>query len=523
MKTCFHFLLISILWTSCAAAQKTRTVPPRKGESRNLKMFNGKSLDGWAADEAVWSIENAELIARGSADGKVKTQLITEVPFSDFRMTIEFQAQGAQAGIGFWKSANKTDGQNNSINGHVVQFAPQMAIALSGRTVQAGSKAGNAAIKTEDWNRLEILAQGNRIRAAVNGEIVADWLDPKPAEIETGPISINFAAESAEQHIRFRALRLETFPKIPKLATLGIDQRIAEAEIQPLDFDVDPNARDLWSSNSKIVIPDELLWPFIDAEHGLTTMGIRVEESNAFHAILEKARLANLRELRKAAREFVDIRRNAKGNEPYKDRDTKDFKTFVDLFGNPEAYHGKPVTLTGHIRKLIRIPAAENAYNISGYYEAWLYDPNSQKHPTVILATSLDKDLIKLQGADIEVDHVTATGYFVKNMGYQAQKQHRFAPLLIAQQIELVRRVKADPFALTESAKWILIVFACLLAFWTRFFWKMRARGKVEEAEREVVREIVERQQPEPSFDEVAAIDAAPNFSALGEVDSSQP
>ena len=33
--------------------------------------------------------------------------------------------------------------------------------------------------KQHDWNDIEILAQGNRVRVAVNGAAVVDWRDPR--------------------------------------------------------------------------------------------------------------------------------------------------------------------------------------------------------------------------------------------------------------------------------------------------------------------------------------------------------
>jgi hypothetical protein len=523
MKLLIHLSLLLLLWPSLLPAQTAPVVPPKKGESRNLTMFDGKSIDGWLGDEQVWSIENAELVGRGSDDADVKTQLVTEVPFSDFRLTIEFKlTSGARAGVGFWKVASPTDSSEQSdIDGHTVWFAPKYAIANAGRVVHDASAKADAAHDAEDWNKVEILAQGNRIRIALNGYPISDWRDPQPDSIETGPITINFESSSVEQTVRFRKLHLETFPAESKLVTLGIDQRIAEVIPGPLNLEVGPGETDLWSKNSKIVIPRDLLDPFIDSEHGLKTMGIRPVESNPFHAILEKARIVNLKQLKAGAREFRDARRNAKGNEEYLDREPRKFPSFVDLYHNPREYHGKPVTLKGHIRKLIRIPAADNPYGIGEYFEAWLYDPNSQNHPTIILATSIDKELIKLQGADIEVDHVMATGYFVKNMGYEAQDTFRFAPLLIAQQLELARQVEADPFALTDSAQWVLIAFGVLLVFWARFFWRMRKQSLIDDADREVVREIVDRQKPEPTFDGLAETDAAPDFSAYGESDKS--
>ena len=40
------------------------------------------------------------------------------------------------------------------------------------------------------WNKLEILAQGNRIRVVCNGTLIVDWRDPEPHRIRAGPIGL---------------------------------------------------------------------------------------------------------------------------------------------------------------------------------------------------------------------------------------------------------------------------------------------------------------------------------------------
>ena len=52
-----------------------------------------------------------------------------------------------------------------------------------GRAKRADKGNGN-------WNQMEILAIGSRIRLAVNGQLVADWTDDKPELCEAGPIGL---------------------------------------------------------------------------------------------------------------------------------------------------------------------------------------------------------------------------------------------------------------------------------------------------------------------------------------------
>jgi hypothetical protein len=74
--------------------------------------------------------------------------------------------------------------------------------------------------KQHDWNDIEILAQGNRIRVAINGTQIADWRDPQPERIKEGPIGLQLHSESKPQELHWKGLVLETFPKEDKLLTV---------------------------------------------------------------------------------------------------------------------------------------------------------------------------------------------------------------------------------------------------------------------------------------------------------------
>ena len=73
--------------------------------------------------------------------------------------------------------------------------------------------------KQHDWNDLEILAQGNRVRVAVNGTQVVDWRDPEPQRIKEGPIGLQLHSNAEAQEVHFKDLTLTTFPE-DKLTTL---------------------------------------------------------------------------------------------------------------------------------------------------------------------------------------------------------------------------------------------------------------------------------------------------------------
>ena len=160
-------------------------VPPREGKSENIELFNGKNLDGWEGYTDLWSVKDGVIVAKNTAPLKFSTYLFTKDKFSDFRLV--FSAKLVQSemhsGVALWgkafvpkeakdKAAEKAE---FTYQGQLVMFPSDWGLYDLYR--RAGGinpppdirgvarKAG----KQHDWNDMEILAQGNRIRLAVNG------------------------------------------------------------------------------------------------------------------------------------------------------------------------------------------------------------------------------------------------------------------------------------------------------------------------------------------------------------------
>src|SRR5262245_16395367 len=70
---------------------KVAVVPPRKGQSETIKLFDGKSLDGWEGYQDLWSVKDGTIIAKNTKPLKYSTYLVTKRNFSDFRLV--FQAK----------------------------------------------------------------------------------------------------------------------------------------------------------------------------------------------------------------------------------------------------------------------------------------------------------------------------------------------------------------------------------------------------------------------------------------------
>jgi hypothetical protein len=206
--------------------KETPVVPPREGKSETIKLFNGKNLDGWEGHEEYWSVKDGVIVGKNTDEVKVSTYLVTKQKFSDFRLlaTVKLVDGGKSdmhSGITLWGHLAPEKGDKYTYMGHLVMFPSGWGmydLHRRGGLPVDGAPAKKVG-KQKDWNDLEILAQGNRVRVAVNGTQVVDWRDPEPKLIEEGPIGLQLHANKESQEVHFKDLTITTFPE-DKLITV---------------------------------------------------------------------------------------------------------------------------------------------------------------------------------------------------------------------------------------------------------------------------------------------------------------
>jgi hypothetical protein len=215
---------------------KAPEVPPRKGKSETIKLFNGENLDGWDGYKDLWSVKEGVIVAKNTKPLKFSTYLVTKGKYSDFRLVFSAKLVESEmhSGVALWgqlfvpkevkdAAAEKAE---FTYQGQLVMFPSGWGlwdlyrrnggINPPKEVTDAERKAG----KQHDWNDMEILAQGNRIRLAVNGQAVLDWRDPDPKLIAEGPIGLQLHSNTVPQEVHFKGLTLTTFPEEDRLITV---------------------------------------------------------------------------------------------------------------------------------------------------------------------------------------------------------------------------------------------------------------------------------------------------------------
>ena len=165
-----------------AKPEATVILPPRAGKSETIELFNGRNLDGWEGHEKLWSVQDGVIVARNTEAIPVSTYLLSKRKFTDFRVTcsVKLVESEMHSGIAFWGRNAPEHGDRYTYAGHLVMFPSGWGMydlfGRKGLPVDGGP--AKQVGKQHDWNDLEILAQGNRVRVAVNGTQVVDWAVP---------------------------------------------------------------------------------------------------------------------------------------------------------------------------------------------------------------------------------------------------------------------------------------------------------------------------------------------------------
>jgi len=216
-------LTLGVATLTAAEADKKKAA----GKAGTVKLFNGKDLEGWEGNENLWSVKDGVIVGKNTDPVPVSTYLVTKDKFRDFRLlaTVKLVDGGPgdmHSGIAVWGRLAPEKGDKYTYMGPLVMFPSGWGMydlhRRNGLPVDPGpaKKAG----KQKDWNEMEILAVGDRLQVAVNGQKVVDYREKMPDLIMEGPIGLQLHSNKAPQEIHFKDLVIEKNPKDEKLKTV---------------------------------------------------------------------------------------------------------------------------------------------------------------------------------------------------------------------------------------------------------------------------------------------------------------
>ncbi len=177
MKTLAHLIAVCVLAASPALAQTS---------GGWISLFNGKDLTGWKNNgQEKWVVQDGAILGESTVGHY--GYLTTEKTFSNFVLRLKFKCL--------------TDGNSglfirSTITGSHPEWGPDiegMQVEIdrtrhTGGLYESGGRGwvalptalGEKAIKPQDWNELEVAADGPHIVTRLNGVQIVDWEDTTP-------------------------------------------------------------------------------------------------------------------------------------------------------------------------------------------------------------------------------------------------------------------------------------------------------------------------------------------------------
>lgn len=217
-------LPLLLLFSSVAAADPSArfksAVQRIPASEKQVTLFNGRDLSGWNGDTKYWSVNDGMIRGANSAPVPSSSYLFTKDSYRNFRLLLEVKQtlgpeystmHSAVCALG----EQFTDKGDNAFGfkGPLLMFCHDWGIwdaYRRNRTVDRGP--GPQVEKKGDWNLVEILVQGNRIRFVANGRQVFDFTD-KPEMLQNSPIGLQLHSNGRKQEYHFRGLILTKNPQ----------------------------------------------------------------------------------------------------------------------------------------------------------------------------------------------------------------------------------------------------------------------------------------------------------------------
>jgi hypothetical protein len=153
-----------------------------------VSLFNGKDLTGWKNNgEEKWVVEQGTILCESTANKY--GYLTTEKNYRDFHLRLKFKGEAAgNSGVFFHARITGIDPKHGpDIEGMQAEVDPSVG-KHTGALFESGGRGwvamptaeGEQALKSGEWNDLEVSARGNHIVTQLNGVKIVDYTDPAP-------------------------------------------------------------------------------------------------------------------------------------------------------------------------------------------------------------------------------------------------------------------------------------------------------------------------------------------------------
>lgn len=183
-----------------------------------LPLHNRKDLAAWEGDPKFWSVDSdGYIVGRNEVEVPSSTYLFTKEAYREFRLVFEVKQtispkhSTMHSAIAVLGQRFEDKGPNPyGFKGPLLMFCHDWGIwdAYRRNRIEPQGHKGTLEVGAEnkgDWNLVEFLVVGDRIRGAVNGTPIFDFSD-NPEMLKASPIGLQLHSNKQPQEFRFRNL-----------------------------------------------------------------------------------------------------------------------------------------------------------------------------------------------------------------------------------------------------------------------------------------------------------------------------
>ncbi len=199
-----RLILLCALCAAAAVAQRPMPTPISDDTTGFTQIFDGKTLEGWDGDPALWSVRDGVIVGETKADNPLQRNsfLIWRggAP-GDFELKLEYRITNTNSGIqyrsvelpdvGQWvlkgyqadiDAANTYTGQVYEERGRgFLAMRGQVTHVADGKVPSVQGSLGNSdelkALIKEGWNSFHLVARGATLTEVVNGRTMSVVID----------------------------------------------------------------------------------------------------------------------------------------------------------------------------------------------------------------------------------------------------------------------------------------------------------------------------------------------------------
>ncbi len=183
------------------------------------RLFNGSDLAGWHGDQTRWSVVDGMIRGFNQTPVPSSTYLFTDKKYRNFRLlldvkqTVDDDYSTMHSAVAALGEEFADEGENAfGFRGPLFMFCHDWGIwdaHRRDRIVPVGD--GPTLERVGQWNQLEILVTGNRLRMATAGRAILDFTD-EPEFLLASPIGLQLHGNQQQQEFYFRNILITENP-----------------------------------------------------------------------------------------------------------------------------------------------------------------------------------------------------------------------------------------------------------------------------------------------------------------------